>query len=60
MRGLIHVPAPQAGVFTVMLPLAAAAVGVAFLGERFGSAHVAALMLAIAGLLLATWPSRRR
>jgi drug/metabolite transporter (DMT)-like permease len=58
MRGLRHVPASQAGVFTVMLPLAAALVGVLLLGERVGSAHVAALALAIAGLLLATWPQR--
>jgi drug/metabolite transporter (DMT)-like permease len=59
MRGLLHVPAPRAGVFTVMLPLSAALVGVLLLGEHFGSAHVAALLLAIAGLLLATWPARR-
>ena len=58
MRGLVHVPASQAGVFTVMLPLAAAAVGVLFLGETFGSAHGVALALALAGLLLATWPER--
>ncbi|MBL8331261.1 MAG: DMT family transporter [Rubrivivax sp.] len=59
MRGLIHVPAPRAGVFTVMLPLSAALVGILFLGESFGQAHVVALALAIVGLLLATWPSRR-
>ena len=58
MRGLVQVPASKAGVFTVMLPLAAAAVGVLFLGESFGSAHVVALGLALAGLLLATWPER--
>jgi drug/metabolite transporter (DMT)-like permease len=58
MKGLRHVPAPQAGVFTVMLPIAAALVGIAFLGESFGRAHVAAFALAIAGLLLATWPDR--
>jgi drug/metabolite transporter (DMT)-like permease len=58
MRGLQHVPAPQAGVFTVMLPVSAALVGVLFLGESFGSAHVAAFALALAGLLLATWPAR--
>jgi drug/metabolite transporter (DMT)-like permease len=58
MRGLQHVPAPQAGVFTVMLPVSAALVGVLFLGEPFGSAHVAAFGLAVLGLLLATWPSR--
>ena len=36
MQGLRHVPAPQAGVFTVMLPISAALVGVLFLGEAFG------------------------
>jgi drug/metabolite transporter (DMT)-like permease len=56
MRGLLHVPASQAGVFTVMLPLAAATVGVLLLGETFGAAHAGALALALAGLLLATWP----
>ena len=58
MRGLRHVPAPQAGVFTVLLPMSAALVGVLFLGETFGAAHVAAFGLALAGLLLATWPTR--
>lgn len=58
MRGLRHVPAAQAGVFTVMLPLAAAAVGVLVLGERFTAGHAAAFVLALAGLLLATWPER--
>lgn len=59
MQGLRHVPAPQAGVFTVMLPVAAAAIGIVVLGEPFGAAHVAAFVLALAGLLLATWPDRR-
>jgi drug/metabolite transporter (DMT)-like permease len=58
MKGLAQVPAPQAGVFTVMLPITAAAVGVGFLGEPFGSGHLAALAMALTGLLLATWPSR--
>jgi drug/metabolite transporter (DMT)-like permease len=58
MRGLKHVPAPQAGVFTVMLPVSAAAVGVLVLGEPVGSAHLVALGLALAGLLVATWPKR--
>ena len=58
MKGLAQVPAPQAGVFTVMLPITAAAVGVLFLGEPFGSGHLAALALALLGLLLATWPAR--
>ena len=55
MKGLAHVPAPRAGVFTVMLPLTAAAVGVLVLGEPFGPGHGVALVLALAGLLLATW-----
>jgi drug/metabolite transporter (DMT)-like permease len=58
MQGLRHVPAPQAGVFTVMLPISAALVGVLFLGEAFGSMHLVAFALALAGLLLATWPER--
>lgn len=58
MKGLAQVPAPQAGVFTVMLPITAAAVGVLFLGEPFGTGHLAALALALTGLLLATWPAR--
>jgi drug/metabolite transporter (DMT)-like permease len=58
MKGLAQVPAPQAGVFTVMLPITAAAVGVLFLGEPFGAGHLAALALALTGLLLATWPAR--
>jgi drug/metabolite transporter (DMT)-like permease len=58
MRGLVHVPAARAGVFTVLLPLSAAAVGVLMLGERPGAMHLVALALALAGLLLATWPGR--
>ncbi len=59
MTGLKHVPASQAGVFTVMLPVAAAAVGVIFLGERFTPAQAGAFALALAGVVLATWPARR-
>jgi drug/metabolite transporter (DMT)-like permease len=59
MQGLRQVPAPQAGVFTVMLPVSAALVGVTVLGESFGRAHLLAFALALAGLLLATWPERR-
>ena len=56
MRGLREVPASRAGVFTVWLPVSAALVGVAVLGEPFGSGHVAAFALALAGVVLATWP----
>ncbi|HSV69205.1 MAG TPA: DMT family transporter [Methylibium sp.] len=60
MKGLQQVPAPQAGVFTVMLPVTAAAVGVGLLGEPFVPAQAAALGLALLGLLLATWPTDQR
>jgi drug/metabolite transporter (DMT)-like permease len=56
MRGLRAVPASRAGVFTVLLPVAAALVGVIVLREPFGAAHAAAFVLALLGLLLATWP----
>lgn len=58
MRGLTRVPAPRAGVFSVMLPLSATAVGVVWLGEAISGPQLAALALALAGLLLATWPQR--
>ncbi len=58
MQGLRHVPSSRAGVFTVLLPVSAALVGVLALGESFGAAHVAAFALALLGLLLATWPER--
>jgi drug/metabolite transporter (DMT)-like permease len=57
MIGLRHVPAARAGVFTVMLPVAAALIGIVVLGEPFGVAHGVAFALALAGLLLATWPA---
>ncbi|MEF7615778.1 DMT family transporter [Aquincola sp. MAHUQ-54] len=58
MTGLKHVPASRAGVFTVMLPISAAAIGVLFLGERFSVAQAGAFALALTGLVLATWPGR--
>lgn len=57
MKGLQHVPSSRAGVFTVMLPVSTALVGIAVLGEPFGAVHLAAFALALAGLLLATWPA---
>ena len=56
MQGLRQVPAPRAGVFTVLLPIGAALVGVLWLGEPFASGHAVAFGLAIGGLLLAVWP----
>ncbi len=59
MTGMRHVPAASAGIFTVFLPVSAAAVGVAFYGERFTAMQVAAFALALGGVVLATWPTRR-
>ena len=58
MTGLRHVPASRAGVFTVMLPITAAAVGVLLLGEQVTAVQLMAFALGLAGLLLATWPQR--
>ena len=55
MTGLKVVPAAQAGVFTVMLPVSAAAVGVLVLGESLSGLQVLALLIALAGVVLATW-----
>ena len=58
MTGLRHVPASSAGVFTVFLPISAAAVGVLLLGEHFSAVQAVAYGVALAGVVLATWPSR--
>jgi drug/metabolite transporter (DMT)-like permease len=58
MTGLRHVPASSAGVFTVFLPITAAAVGVLLLGEHFSGVQFVAYGVALAGVVLATWPSR--
>jgi drug/metabolite transporter (DMT)-like permease len=59
MTGLKHVPAAAAGVFAVLLPVSTALVGVAVLGEPFRAAQGSAFALALAGVLLATWPGRQ-
>lgn len=59
MTGLRSVPAAQAGVFTVMLPVSAALVGVLILGEALSATQIAAFAIALIGVVLATWPSRR-
>ncbi len=58
MTGLRRVPASRAGVFTVMLPVGSACVGVWMLDEPFGVPQALAFGLALAGLLLAAWPAR--
>ena len=57
MTGLKTVPAAKAGVFTVFLPITSALVGVIFLGEAFTLAHAIAFACALAGVVLATWPT---
>ncbi len=58
MSGLKTVPASRAGVFTVMLPVSAAAIGVLFMGERLTTLQALAFGIALLGLVLATLPSR--
>ncbi|HJV79451.1 DMT family transporter, partial [Noviherbaspirillum sp.] len=58
MTGLKSVPAAQAGVFTVMLPVSAALVGVLALGETLTGIQMAAFAVSLAGILLATAPVR--
>lgn len=57
MTGLRSVPAARAGVFTVMLPIAAALVGVLVLGESLSGLQLIAFAVALIGVLLATMPS---
>jgi drug/metabolite transporter (DMT)-like permease len=59
MTGLRHVPAAQAGVFAVLLPVSAALVGVLVLGESLSSQQLIAFVVALVGVVLATWPGRR-
>ncbi len=58
MTGLKAVPAAQGGVFTVLLPVSAALVGVLALGERFTPIQLLAFGMALASVVLATLPSR--
>ena len=57
MTGLKWVPASQGGIFTVMLPIAAASVAVLLLGESLSGIQGVAFGLALAGVVLATLPS---
>ena len=58
MTGLKHVPASSAGVFTVFLPISAAAVGVFVFGEAFTAAQAGAFALALVGVVLASVPDK--
>ena len=56
MSGLRHVPAAHAGVFTVMLPVSAALVGILVLGEPVSNLQMLAFAMALLGVVLATLP----
>ena len=58
MKDIRHVPAQLAGVFTSVLPVAAATYGIVFLGEQPGWPHGVALACVLAGIVLASWPGR--
>ena len=58
MTGLKRVPASSAGVFTVFLPISAAAVGVFVYGETLNAWQYGAMALALVGVVLAAWPER--
>ena len=58
MTGLKAVPAAQGGVFTVLLPVSAALVGVLVLGESFTPVQLLAFGIALLSVVLATLPSR--
>jgi len=60
MTGLRTVPAGQAGVFSVMLPLTVAAIGALFFHEPFDTVQASAFALALLGLMLATFPGPQR
>lgn len=57
--GLRRVPAGVAGVFTGLLPVSAAVVAVAVLGEAFTPVHAVGFVLMGGSLALATWPAGR-
>ena len=58
MTGLRTVPASQAGIFTVLLPVSAALTGMLALGERISGMQLLAFGIALASVLIATWPER--
>jgi drug/metabolite transporter (DMT)-like permease len=58
MTGLKTVSANQAGIFTVMLPVSAATVGVLALGETLNILQIGAFSMALVGVLLATLPGQ--
>jgi drug/metabolite transporter (DMT)-like permease len=60
MTGMKTIPASEAGVFSAMLPVTAAAIGVLVFGENWTGLQALAFAFALLGLLLATLPSRKQ
>ena len=60
MTGLKTVDAGKAGVFTVFLPVSAAAVGVVLLNESLSGLQALAFGVALLGVVLATLPSKKQ
>jgi drug/metabolite transporter (DMT)-like permease len=54
MKGIRHVHGSLAGVFSAVLPIAAAAYGIVFLGERPTLAHGVALACVVTGIAIAS------
>ncbi|KVC87600.1 DMT family transporter [Burkholderia ubonensis] len=59
MKGIRHVPGSLAGVFSAVLPVAAAVYGIVFLGERPTLAHGFALACVVTGIVLASLRMKR-
>ena len=60
MTGLRVIAASQAGIFTVLLPISAALVGMLALGERISGMQLSAFGIALTSVLIATWPEPRK
>lgn len=54
-RGIRQVPANVAGLFTGLMPVSAALVGVLALGERFALSHALGMLLVLGAILLGAW-----
>lgn len=54
MRGIAHVPASRAGLFTGLIPAAGVLAAVLFLGEDFTIGHAAGLLCVLLGIALGT------
>jgi drug/metabolite transporter (DMT)-like permease len=59
MTGLKNVTASKAGIFTVMLPLSTASVGVIFLDESLSGIQSLAFFICLLGVVLATYSGDR-